>query len=171
MLPPARLLEWDRRWLLEFPRPSTPPWLGRMLRLVTHAGGVTWTLLLPALLLIPAGSRHFGLQLLVANISSHLLVQALKRSIARPRPSSVIPLFDASVRLPDEFSFPSGHACAATAIALSFLLEAHPAGMPLTLVAGFVGVSRVYLGVHYPSDVIAGHLLGAAGAITASQVL
>lgn len=171
MLPPARLLEWDRRWLLECARAPAPPWVDRMLRLVTHAGGVTWTLVLPALLLVFAGSRHFALQILVANISSHLVVQALKRTIARPRPSNAIPCFDAMVHLPDQFSFPSGHACAATAVALSFLLTAHPAGLPLTLIAGLVGVSRVYLGVHYPSDVIVGHLLGAAGAISANLLI
>src|SRR5262245_63647753 len=100
MLSPVRLHEWDRRWLLEFAQASPPPWLDRTLRLITHAGGVVWTLLLPALLLFPIDSRHLAIQLLVANISSHLVVQVLKRTIARPRPSAVIPRFDALVRLP-----------------------------------------------------------------------
>jgi undecaprenyl-diphosphatase len=168
---PVRFHEWEQRWLLEFARVSPPPWLDRSLHLVTHAGGVVWTLLFPAVLLVPQGSRPFAMLLLLANISSHLAVQLLKRTIARPRPSAVIPRFCPAIRLPDQFSFPSGHACAATAIAVPFVLAAHPAGMPLLIVAALVGVSRVYLGVHYPSDVIAGHLLGALGALAATLIV
>lgn len=92
---------------------------------------------------------------------SHGLVQFLKRSIARQRP--VLPKgCESLIRAPDRFSFPSGHAAAALSIGLVVgpLLGASALVVPLALL---VGVTRCYLGVHYPGDVAIGWLLAATG--------
>jgi undecaprenyl-diphosphatase len=95
----------------------------------------------------------------------------LKKSTSRPRPFVTLPEVVRLVVPPDEFSFPSGHTAAA------FLMLTALAGVsalfivPLGLLAVLIGMSRVYLGVHYPSDVAAGALLGTMSALGAWAIL
>ncbi len=102
---------------------------------------------------------------------SHLLVQVLKRSFSRSRPS--LPVGMASlIQPPDRFSFPSGHAAAGLSVALPLAL-AFPLPVAL-LILGLgvvVGLSRCYLGVHYPGDVLAGWALAAFSVTLAKPVL
>jgi undecaprenyl-diphosphatase len=163
-----RITDLDRRWLLGVARSRAPQWLDRGLRLITHLGGATVTIGCGLVLLPPLESRVLGWTMLVANASSHTVVQLLKRMATRPRPHFPDEGVTALVAHPDEFSLPSGHACAAMAVAMSLVLH-HPggaAGIALA-VALAVGASRVYLRVHYVTDVLVGQLIGVAGAIMA----
>jgi len=108
---------------------------------------------------------------LLANAASHVVVQLLKRLVARPRPCDGFGRPLALVELPDPFSFPSGHAAAATAVAAT-LTFARPLLAPFVLpLAVLVAASRVTLRVHHPGDVAAGALLGLAGALLAAHLL
>ena len=131
---------------------------------VTHLGGTTVSVsaaALPALACCEWDRlARFALATLVI---SHLLVQMMKRTIGRGRPSRVCDL--AAIREPDRFSFPSGHATASLAVALSYGVTFPLLAVPLVLLALLVGYSRVRLGVHYPSDVLAGQLLAAVSAL------
>ena len=91
-----------------------------------------------------------------------LIALALKRLTSRPRPSVTYPEPEALVRTPLDLSFPSGHA--ATSFAAAVVLAAYvPRLAPaLFTLAVLIAFSRVYVGVHYPVDVIAGAVLGAA---------
>ena len=137
-----------------------------MMRRLTHLGDA-WTTLGVGVLVLVAIDARLGGAMLLANALSHLPVQALKRIVARPRPCDANGRPLALVDLPDPFSFPSGHAAAATAVAGTAAL-AHPWLAPVVLpIAAYVGYTRVALRVHHSSDVVAGAALGAAGAIAA----
>jgi undecaprenyl-diphosphatase len=120
-----------------------------------------------ALLLGRAGRRRAGVLLVVAAAGGEVLEIVLKLSFHRPRP---IPFFGLSA--PFTWSFPSGHAIAACTLygTLAWLLSARAPGprqrLALWLAAAAmvasIGFSRVYLGFHYPTDVLAGYAVGVA---------
>ena len=90
----------------------------------------------------------------------------LKRTLNRARPTTAIEGFEALAENPDAFSFPSGHTAAAFGAAVALGGEAWCAGPLALLLATGIALSRVYLGAHYPLDVLVGGFLGAgAGAV------
>ncbi len=114
----------------------------------------------------------------VSTSVSHGLVHVLKRRVNRPRPELRLPGVRV-FRVPIcAYSFPSGHTAAAFAIGLPFawaLSQSPQTGAFYSRLvlcwAYLIGFSRVYLGVHYPSDVLAGAFLGAGGAVIARSLL
>lgn len=94
------------------------------------------------------------------------LTYSLKELIARPRPYDTYPGMLEVYELQDDFSMPSGHTSGAfaTATALSLKYPKWYIIAPSFVWAGAVGFSRMHLGVHYPSDVLAGAVLGAGSA-------
>ena len=87
----------------------------------------------------------------------------LKHLVARPRPWLDVAGLTALVAEPDPNSFPSGHTCAAFAFASGLCGGAPARWMKAAalVLAALMGLSRLYVGVHYPSDVLAGALVGA----------
>jgi undecaprenyl-diphosphatase len=143
--------------------------LDSLMRHVTRLGDPPVVIgLAVVLLLVPnALARAAGLRAAIALTVSHLLVQVLKRTISRPRPHLPVGVVSL-IQAPDRFSFPSGHSAAALAVALS--VATYLSGLLALPVVGLgllVGVSRSYLGVHYPGDVLAGWLLALSGVLVA----
>lgn len=98
---------------------------------------------------------------LCVGMTDVLSSRVIKPLVARPRPCVALP----HVLTPDSprrtFSFPSGHATNIAGAALVLSLEYRLLIFPSLLTAFLVGLSRVYLGVHYPSDILGGFMIGA----------
>jgi undecaprenyl-diphosphatase len=108
----------------------------------------------------------------VATLAASTVVTPLKDLFGRDRPPDAQPGLDSLVAVPENASFPSGHSATAFAAATAIALIS-PRMRPYALaIAAGVALSRVYLRVHYPLDVLAGALLGVAvGALVALVVL
>lgn len=155
----------DETWMLGLASRRVPRWLDAAFRWGTHLGGASATLFVGVLLAVIPATRDTGLAALIANASSHVLAQLLKRRFVRPRPHLVLDALAPLVPIPDEFSFPSGHACAAMAVAAALAVTLPwPAAVLLFLLALFIAASRVYLRVHFVTDVVVGMALGVGGA-------
>jgi membrane-associated phospholipid phosphatase len=119
-----------------------------------------------------SGRRAAGRGLVALSVASATTNVLLKRASGRHRPpAGLVPAVREPHRVPFTTSFPSGHAASAAAFTTSVALELPWAGVPLVPLATAVAVSRVVIGVHYPSDVIAGAALGAAAAVLTRRCL
>ncbi len=153
--------------------PLGPAWLQNAARDITALGSMTvlGLLVLAAIaFLLLAGRRAPALFVLLATTGGTLASTLLKQGFDRPRPQ-LFPHGDLVVTA----SFPSGHAMLSTVVYLTLgaLIAETVTGRRLKIylmalscsLAALVGISRVYLGVHWPTDVIAGWAAGAAWAL------
>ena len=143
------------------------PFLDAVMPVVTKLGngGIFWIAVSVVLMLIPK-YRKAGFSMGAALLMGLLLCNlTLKPLVARIRPydyqlehfGKVIPLL---ISTPPDFSFPSGHTIASFEAATALLLHNKKLGIPAMVLAALVAFSRLYLYVHYPTDVIASILLG-----------
>ena len=128
-----------------------------------HGQGVIPLSVLLVLYSAARGQWRRAVFVAIAMAGSGVLNTAVKHVMARPRPGLWSPLVDEST-----WSFPSGHAMGSASFATVLVLLAWPGRWrwPVALAAGLfavlVGLSRPYLGVHWPSDIVAAWLLGPA---------
>lgn len=122
--------------------------------------GAIW-IALAALLLIIERYRQSGLAVSIALLIDFVAVNLIiKPLVGRERPCDVTVPEDMLLACLSDHSFPSGHTAAAFAAAFALFLCHKRAGSAALILAVLMGFSRLYLFVHFPSDVIAGALLG-----------
>ena len=140
-----------------------PRWVRAYVISSTRCGdGWLWYAMGLAILLF--GGEHRFEALGAAGISSTLsvlLFLCLKRLAGRPRPCQIEPHCWATLLPPDQFSFPSGHTMTAFAVAIPLALFYPALTAGLLFCAFSVAISRILLGMHFLSDVIAGASIGA----------
>jgi undecaprenyl-diphosphatase len=152
-----------------------PAWLQESARDITALGGFTVLGLVTVAalaVLIVYGRTRQAVVFAAAAVGAQVLAEAIKSVVGRPRPT-----FVARYDLIASSSFPSGHSLMAPAIYFTLAAivsagELRPAARVLlmagsVLLVAAIGVSRVYLGVHWPTDVLAGWTLGSAVALVA----
>lgn len=148
-------------WIQEFVRIS---FLNPLVALYTHLGdaGLLW-IVLSVLMLCFKKTRKAGLLALLALALGTLVTNmALKPLVARPRPWLTVEGLFFLVEEHDPNSFPSGHTCAAFAAAGVWFMTLPKRWMGITglVLAMLMGLSRLYVGVHFPSDVLVGAAVG-----------
>jgi len=151
-------MDWDHAGLI-LADAARAPWLDSFFLAITWLGSLA--VLLPLAVLVWLRRRNKSASfVLLALVSSSALVHLAKLVAARPRPELFPPLID----MPVDASFPSAHAMQATAFALAWLMQ--PGKSPGRVEMGILLVavilvcfSRLYLQVHFPSDIIAGVML------------
>jgi undecaprenyl-diphosphatase len=139
-----------------------PPWAVSAFVAFTMLG-TGWGALLLLPFLFRQQSRHATLWLAANLALTGCIVNLLKLAVGRPRPCSTLAWCSAlGVAPPRSPSFPSGHAASAFAFAAFVAAKQPRLAAPAFVCATLVAWSRCALGVHYPSDVLCGALLGAA---------
>lgn len=140
---------------------------------ITHLGGAVFTMLM-CLCLYFFGQRDTKVAATEAFITltgSQGVVQLFKNLIGRKRPYMVLPDVNTFwIKLLRDCSFPSGHTTAGFSLAVIFSIHFPGYSTFSYTLATMVGLSRIYTGMHYPSDVLSGAFLGTAFALL-TQVL
>ena len=133
------------------------------MKFMTRVGdGVPWFILCVVFLAI---NIYAGLALAISSIMQILLQVVIKRIFSRERPYEKYEDISHAMAPPDKFSFPSGHTAGAFAIAFVFYYFFPVLFVPMLVIASLIAFSRIYLGLHYPTDVLAGIILGLISAI------
>lgn len=138
---------------------------------VSHSANGYYYPLIPvlAVLLDPANAVSFFISSVIAFAIELPAYKIIKKWAKRFRPYEVHKNIKNRIMPSDRFSLPSGHTAAAWVIAILLGLHFPFLIIPVSAWAILVGISRVYLGVHYPTDILAGIFLGAVSA--ASSIL
>ena len=138
------------------------PFLDAVLPKITFLGDSGWFwILLAAVFLLYKPTRRIGVTMGLALVFSLLVANlTLKPLVARIRPYDVNSMVQLLVEAPGDFSFPSGHSQASFAAATALFCLNRKWGAAALVLAGLIAFSRLYLYVHYPTDVLLGSLIG-----------
>lgn len=149
--------------ILDFIRDNlSSPFMDGVMKIITFLGNGGWFWIALALVLtaVPK-TRKIGVSVCVSLLLSLLLCNlTLKPIVARTRPYDLIEGIELIIAKPTDFSFPSGHSSASFAASVAVFANNKKYGAFALALAFLIAFSRLYLYVHFPSDVLAGILLG-----------
>lgn len=137
-------------------------------------GGIFWIALSLTMMIFKKTRKAgfaMGLALLMGVIVGNGI---LKNVVARPRPYILDPTLSIGLawgKMSGDFSFPSGHTMASFEASFALFLQHKKGGIAALILALFVAVSRLFLSVHYPTDVLAGALIGLLFAYLATRIV
>ena len=152
----------DHKLMLRINRWPAPRWIRLWMMAATRGGdGWLWYGMGLMILLFGGESRFIavGSAALAAGVGVALFLR-LKKATGRKRPVAIEPHCWATLLPPDQFSFPSGHTITAFAVAVSLSLSYPSLAIGLLFCAVSVAASRILLGMHFLSDVVAGATIG-----------
>ncbi len=129
-------------------------------------GGWFWIVATLLLLILPF-NRKMGVQATISLILTVIVCNViLKPWVMRCRPCWLEPEYLYLVSSPSDYSFPSGHSNASFAVATAIFTRNKKLGIPALVLAALIAISRLYVFVHWPTDVLVGSLIGICGGIT-----
>lgn len=139
---------------------------------ITYIGSFQFSLIfcILAFLYPDTSVNKMGMYCTMVLVLSTISVQFLKRSIIRIRPFEIIDNLNVNKIQIDPFSFPSGHTTAAFSLMITAGKFFPPLLPALFIVAVLVGISRMYIGVHYPSDVAVGAIIGILSSVIVNVI-
>ena len=151
----------DKRLYLTLNAYSKSHLFACIMRIITHLGDTSTAVIatLFALYLEYEYQVPIGTNMLYTMLVSQILVQMIKRIVNRTRPYKSISIANVIQPPACVYSFPSGHTASAFAIAFSFSVGLPSLASILMCIAFLVGMSRIILGYHYPTDVLIGMVL------------
>jgi undecaprenyl-diphosphatase len=140
-------------------------WLDPIVIFITHLGkaGIAWIIIILALLIVKK-TRRVGIACAVALVLNVILCNfIIKPLVARPRPYDLYEQIVCIVKPQWDYSFPSGHTAASFSVSsvLPYMKMKKRFSIPAIVLATMIALSRIYVCVHYPTDVICGAILGA----------
>lgn len=158
-----RIQAWDNR-ICQFVIEQRREPITSIFKVLTNLGGASFLIVITLILFCVLKNKKYSVSMAINLVGVALLNQILKFMIQRPRPDEMVRIIPES-----GFSFPSGHSMASMAFYSLLIYFAYTkiknvrlkwiTCMLLAIVIGVIGMSRIYLGVHYASDVLAGYCL------------
>lgn len=140
---------------------------------ITYLGSVGFSILFCLATLLNNNKivHALGINTSITLIVTTLISNLIKTSVNRIRPFLKLSNLNIKKIGIDDYSFPSGHTTAAFSMAISTALFYHNTAIISIILACLVGISRMYLGVHYPTDVLAGSFLGSITSILVYNII
>lgn len=147
------------------------PFMDTLMPLVTKLcdGGIFFVILTVILLVIPR-TRRVGIAAAFALILNHVATNmVIKNIVCRPRPCHLreVALL---IEMPHSYSFPSGHTSTSFAVSTAVFLHRKKLAIPLIVLSALIAFSRLYLYVHFPSDILGGIVVGLSCGIAAAAL-
>lgn len=149
------------------------PLLTTLMIMLTNIGngGAVWAVIAISCLFFTK-SRPAGIAILVALVLSFIVGnEILKNLVMRSRPCWIDPSVPLLIHVPKDYSFPSGHTFSAFAAASALYFSHRRLGIWALILAALIGFSRLYLFVHFPTDVLAGAFLGLGAGYAAYRLV
>ncbi len=137
--------------------------LDKIMPAITYLGSLTFAIIFCILMLIISNdmTHKFAISTIISLALGASITHIIKKKANRTRPFLLLEdLYIKKIGI-DDYSFPSGHTCAAFSIATMSGLYFPFVSIYVVLLSSLVGISRMYLGVHYPTDVAIGMIIGA----------
>lgn len=167
------MVEWFDSTILDWFQVIQNPVLTPVLKLFTLVGeaGAVW-IAVGILLLVRKSSRNTGIAVLLSLVFCLLVGNAfLKNVVARPRPCWRAPDIEMLIAVPRDYSFPSGHTMSSFAAAAGIYIWNRKWGIAALAGAFIIAASRMYFYVHYPTDILAGALIGISLAMLSRWII
>ena len=150
-------MEWEFSFLYALQELHNPV-LDTIMLLITYLGegGIFW-IAIGVICLCLKKHRKMGLQLLLSMLATFIIGNLILKNIfARPRPCDIDTAVQLLLERPHGHSFPSGHTINSMVAAVALFLNNKKIGIPAIIIATLIGFSRMYLFVHFPTDVLGG---------------